>query len=73
MRLPGAATILRALADEKLVAFDPDTKRYALDTGVLRLARSWLRNDQFQEVARWCSIVSPASSGRPQWPASCLG
>jgi DNA-binding IclR family transcriptional regulator len=44
--------VLRALAKEELVAFDPDTKRYALDAGVLTLARQWLRNDQFHDVAQ---------------------
>src|SRR3546814_12376802 len=31
--------VLRALVAEELVSFDPDTKRYALDAGVLTLAR----------------------------------
>ena len=31
--------VLRALVEEELVSFDPDTKRYALDAGVLTLAR----------------------------------
>ena len=31
--------VLRALADEELVAFDPDTKRYRLEAGVLTLPR----------------------------------
>jgi DNA-binding IclR family transcriptional regulator len=44
--------VLRALAEEELVAFDPDTKRYALDAGVLTLARQWLRHDQFHELAQ---------------------
>lgn len=44
--------VLRALTDEELVAFDPDTKRYALDAGVLTLARQWLRHDQFHELAQ---------------------
>ena len=34
--------VLRALAAEELVFFDPDTKRYALEVGVLTLARGWL-------------------------------
>jgi DNA-binding IclR family transcriptional regulator len=44
--------VLRALADEELVAFDPDIKRYALDAGVLTLARGWLRRDRFVDVAQ---------------------
>lgn len=41
--------VLRALTEEGLVAFDPDTKRYSLDAGVLTLARGWLRRDQFSD------------------------
>lgn len=44
--------VLRALADEGLVAFDPATKRYTLDAGVLTLARQWLRRDRFADVAQ---------------------
>ena len=44
--------VLRALADEELVAFDADTKRYSLDAGVLTLARGWLRRNQFADVAQ---------------------
>jgi DNA-binding IclR family transcriptional regulator len=44
--------VLRALAAEELVAFDADTKRYALDAGVLTLARGWLRRDRFVDVAQ---------------------
>jgi len=44
--------VLRALTDEELVAFDEDTKRYALDAGVLTLARGWLRRDRFVDVAQ---------------------
>lgn len=44
--------VLRALAEEELVAFDADTKRYALDAGVLTLARGWLRRDRFVDVAQ---------------------
>jgi DNA-binding IclR family transcriptional regulator len=44
--------VLRALVAEELVAFDADTKRYALDAGVLTLARSWLRRDQFNDLAQ---------------------
>ena len=35
--------VLRALVAEELVSFDADTKRYALASGVLTLARGWLR------------------------------
>lgn len=44
--------VLRALADEELVSFDPDTKRYALEAGVLTLARQWLRRNQFNDLAQ---------------------
>lgn len=44
--------VLRALTEEELVAFDPDTKRYALQAGVLTLARHWLRRDQFNDLAQ---------------------
>lgn len=44
--------VLRALVAEELVAFDADTKRYALDAGVLTLARAWLRRDQFNDLAQ---------------------
>ncbi len=44
--------VLRALAEEELVAFDADTKRYSLDAGVLTLARGWLRRDQFSDLAQ---------------------
>src|ERR1700743_2002402 len=39
--------VLRALVVEELVAFDADTKRYALEAGVLTLARQWLRSNPF--------------------------
>ena len=44
--------VLRALVEEKLVGFDPATKRYALGSGVLALARSWLRRDPFVSLAQ---------------------
>lgn len=44
--------VLRALTEEGLVAFDADTKRYALDAGVLTLARQWLRRDRFTDHAQ---------------------
>lgn len=44
--------VLRALVAEELVAFDADTKRYALDAGVLTLARAWLRKDRFGDLAQ---------------------
>lgn len=44
--------VLRALVAEDLVAFDPDTKRYALDAGVLTLARQWLRRNRFADLAQ---------------------
>ena len=44
--------VLRALVAEELVSFDPDTKRYALEAGVLTLARHWLRRDRFNDLAQ---------------------
>jgi DNA-binding IclR family transcriptional regulator len=44
--------VLRALVAEELVSFDPDTKRYALDAGLLTLARQWLRRNQFADLAQ---------------------
>lgn len=44
--------VLRALAAEELVAFDPETKRYALDAGILTLARRWLERDTFSNLAQ---------------------
>lgn len=44
--------VLRALVAEDLVAFDPDTKRYALEAGVLTLARQWLRRNEFADLAQ---------------------
>lgn len=44
--------VLRALAEEELVAFDPDTKRYALEAGVLTLAQQWLRRSRFPDLSQ---------------------
>lgn len=44
--------VLRALVAEELVSFDPETKRYGLQAGVLTLARNWLRGDRFNELAQ---------------------
>lgn len=44
--------VLRALVAEELVAFDPATKRYTLEAGVLTLARQWLRRNQFTDLAQ---------------------
>lgn len=44
--------VLRALVDEEFVAFDPDTKRYSLEAGVLTLARHWLRRNQFTDLSQ---------------------
>jgi DNA-binding IclR family transcriptional regulator len=40
------------LVVEELVAFDPDTKRYSLEAGVLTLARHWLRRNEFTDLAQ---------------------
>jgi len=44
--------VLRALVDEELVRFDPDTKRYSLDAGVLTLAGHWLRANEFTPLVQ---------------------
>ena len=44
--------VLRALVEEGLVAFDPSTKRYRLDAGILTLARQYLRSDPFADLAQ---------------------
>ncbi|TXC70219.1 helix-turn-helix domain-containing protein [Sphingomonas ginsenosidivorax] len=44
--------VLRALVAEELVLFDAATKRYALDAGVLTLARQWLRRSRFADLAQ---------------------
>jgi DNA-binding IclR family transcriptional regulator len=44
--------VLKALTAEDLVSFDPDTKRYALASGVLTLARHWLRRNRFSDQAQ---------------------
>lgn len=44
--------VLRALVAEEFVSFDPATKRYALEAGVLTLARHWLRRNRFNDLAQ---------------------
>src|SRR5271156_3334190 len=44
--------VLRALVAEELVSFDPATKRYSLQAGVLTLARHWLRRNRFNDLAQ---------------------
>jgi DNA-binding IclR family transcriptional regulator len=44
--------VLRALVAEELVSFEPDTKRYSLEAGVLTLARHWLRRNRFTDLAQ---------------------
>lgn len=44
--------ILRALAAEELVTFDPATKRYGLSSGIVALARGMLRHDPFSNLAQ---------------------
>jgi DNA-binding IclR family transcriptional regulator len=44
--------VLRALVLEEFVHFDPDTKRYTLEAGVLTLARHWLRRNPFNDLAQ---------------------
>ena len=45
--------ILRVLTDEGLVAFDPHSKRYAIDIGILPIARSAIQRNTF------ASLVEP--------------
>jgi len=44
--------ILRALAAERLVAFDDNTKRYELDIGILMLAGNAVRHNKFIKAAQ---------------------
>ncbi len=44
--------ILRALVSEELVAFDPGTKRYRLDAGLLSIARSLLQQKTFGDLVQ---------------------
>jgi DNA-binding IclR family transcriptional regulator len=44
--------ILRVLVMEELVAFDPGTKRYRLDAGLVAIARSALSRNGFAELAQ---------------------
>jgi DNA-binding IclR family transcriptional regulator len=44
--------VLRALVAENFVAFDPETKRYSLDAGVLTLGRQWLLRNPFNNLAQ---------------------
>lgn len=44
--------ILRALAAEELVSFDAETKRYALSSGIVALARGMLRRDHFSNIVQ---------------------
>jgi DNA-binding IclR family transcriptional regulator len=44
--------VLRALVTEEFVSFDPETKRYALEAGVLTLARHWLRRNPFNDLVQ---------------------
>jgi DNA-binding IclR family transcriptional regulator len=40
------------LVAEEFVSFDPETKRYSLEAGVLTLARHWLRRNRFNDLAQ---------------------
>ncbi|MFC3124421.1 IclR family transcriptional regulator [Pseudoroseomonas globiformis] len=44
--------ILRALVAEEMLVVDPATKRYALASGVVALARGMLRNDPFSNAVQ---------------------
>lgn len=47
-----ALHILRVLVAEELVAFDEDTKHYSLDDGILAIARSVLRRNNFARIVQ---------------------
>jgi DNA-binding IclR family transcriptional regulator len=51
--------ILRVLVREELVAFNPATKRYRLEAGILTIARSFMRRNTFggivQPILDWMS------------------
>lgn len=47
-----ALHILRTLAHEDLVVFDPNTKRYSLGTGILGIARDMLSRSGFVQAAQ---------------------
>lgn len=44
--------LLKALVDEEMVAFDPDTKRYSIGPGVLTLAHYWFRQHKFGDLVQ---------------------
>jgi DNA-binding IclR family transcriptional regulator len=44
--------VLRALVAEEFVSFDLETKKYALEAGVLTLARQWLKRNPFNDLAQ---------------------
>lgn len=44
--------VLRALVAEELVSFDPETKLYSQEAGVLALAKPWLRRNRFTALAQ---------------------
>lgn len=44
--------VLRALLAEELVSFDSETKKYSQEAGVLTLARQWLKQNRFTELAQ---------------------
>ncbi|WP_205527299.1 IclR family transcriptional regulator [Solimonas sp. K1W22B-7] len=44
--------ILRTLVAEEFVSFDPVTKLYSLNAGVLTLARQWLGQNRFSDIVQ---------------------
>ena len=44
--------ILRTLVAEEFVSVDPVSKLYALNAGVLMLARQWLGQNRFADIAQ---------------------
>lgn len=44
--------ILRTLVAEEFVSFDPNSKLYSLNVGLLTLARQWLSQNRFADIAQ---------------------
>lgn len=44
--------ILRVLVAQELAGFDPETKRYRLDAGILSIARGALRKNSFSQIVQ---------------------
>lgn len=60
--------ILRALAAERLVSFDPASKRYKLGAGILALARGVVESDSFARTVQ--PILNEVAA---KWHVSAIG